>query len=402
MAFAVGSFSMVRLLKKKRESVRYWAGGLTLLVLSSFPGAAFSHKKCSEAVRQSTINSTPKLNPVWAALQNRLGHAKSLKEISAIDIGNFSFVKENLIRQKQFLQSTLALAIKLGVNAGSLKQILVRITNAIKTRIMTYGEYWLIHFAMQEAADFDFLLKTEGKDAKLDEKSVRYIVDRLSQSRIDLSETPKDLNNKNKIERSLGLVHLYTDFNNPRFSDAKKAKVAGNERIPLPFFQRGFDIVELNNIARAGRVRPVEILSGIYENNQLGVRVFAPPIVDNRRMGVGKDASDHDFNHLGFEVSANATRDLGRIVFEGSENLSREVLTVLNVIYFKAWHEWGINLSAMESGTQWKMLLNPNNLREDMSNPFYLGSDPNALKSLPFIEEAVAFLKKKDLPHFWE
>lgn len=337
----------------------------------------------------------------FSAIESQLAVAKNLKEMSSIDIGNFSSVQENLLRQKKFLQLTLDFASQKGVEAGLLNQILEVIDKAIVTKAITYADYWMLHFAMQEVADFDFSLRSESISI-LDEKSIHYVLKKLADAKFDLTQLEDDSKSENRIKRSFGLLHHYTDFNNPRFSEAKKANVVGEERIPFPFFQRGFDIVEINNLARTSRIRPVEIMSGVNATDKDGNPTLAVPIIDGRPMGVGKDASDHDFNHLGFEVSAKATRELGRVMFENSDELSAEGQMVLNVIYFKAWHEWGINLSAFEPGQQWNILLNANSLRADMTNPHILGGDPEVVKSVPAIDSTLQFLKQKNLPNFWE
>jgi hypothetical protein len=254
---------------------------------------------------------------------------------------------------------------------------------------------------MQEVADFHFNLVADGS-AQLDVPSIKYILNRLSQSNFSLAEVVPDSANKNPIQRSFSLMHHYTDFQNPRFSESKKARLVGQERIPVPFFQRGFEISELNQLAMTSRIRPVEIMSGVYETNQNGLLKFTAPFVDNRRMGVGKDASDHDFNHLGFEINATVTRDLGRLIFEGSEKLNPESLNVLHEIYFDAWHEWGSNLSSMEPGTQWPMLLKVSYLRAEQSHSHGSNSDSSASKSVQATQATLEFLKKKSLPSFWQ
>ena len=360
-----------------------------------------AQQKCSEVTKSTIQKTKPDKNNEWLALESRLGSSKNLKEVSNIEIGDFSVVKENLVRQKDFLEMTLRLAIKKNVPVDQLEVILNKIKKSLKDGSISYAHNWLVHFAMQEVADFHFDL-VAGGFAQLDKSSIQYITNRLSQLTVDLAQTIPDSIDKNRIQRSFWLMHHYTDFHNPRFSESKRARLVGQERIPIPFFQRGFDINEINQLAMTSRIRPVEIMSGVFETNQNGERKWTAPMVDYRRMGVGKDASDHDFNHLGFEVNAHATRDLGRIMFEGSEKLSPEALNILNAVYFKAWHEWGSNLSSMDPGTQWPMLLNASHLRTELDNPHYLGGDPNSSKSTDAIDLAIEFLKKKTLPNFWQ
>lgn len=375
---------------------------LTLLIGLTTSMSSHAQQKCSDVIKSiPSLEANIQVASDWLALESRLSSAKNLKEISNIEIGDFIIVRENLIRQKEFLDMTIRLAEAEKISIGQLQVILSKIKKALNDSSISYAHNWLIHYAMQEVADFHFSLLAES-NAKLDMSSIHYLVKRLSQSNVDLAKAIPDSNDNNRVQRSFRLMHHYTDFHNPRYSESRRAQILGQERIPMPFFQRGFDISELNQLAITGRIRPVEIMSGVLEINQEGIQKLTAPIVDNRRMGVGKDASDHDFNHLGFEVSAQATRDLGRIMFEGSEKLSPEGLVVLNVIFFKAWHEWGSNLSSMGSGTQWPMLLNASHLRAEMTNPHYLGGDPGAMKSIDAIDSTVEFLKKKTLPSFWQ
>lgn len=369
-------------------------------LVSLFIGITFSlgsnaQQKCSE-VTKTIASQKQEVKSEWLALEARLGSAKTLKEISNLEIGNFTTIKENLVRQKDFLEMTLQLAAKKKIPVGHLEVILKKIKKSLENESISYAHNWLVHFAMQEVADFHFNLVADG-NAQLDVPSIKFITNRLSQSNFSLAEAVTDSANKSRIQRSFSLMHHYTDFQNPRFSESKKARLVGQERIPIPFFQRGFDISELNQLAIISRIRPVEIMSGVYETNQNGLLKFTAPFVDNRRMGVGKDASDHDFNHLGFEINAQVTRELGRIMFEGSEKLSPESLNVLNEIYFDAWHEWGSNLSSMETGTQWPMLLKAAQLRAVQSH-----GDPSAFKSVQATESTMEFLKKKSLPSFWQ
>lgn len=375
---------------------------LTFLIGLMASVSSNAQQKCSEVLKSNlSLETKTQVARDWLALESRLNGAKHLKEISNIEIGDFTIVRENLIRQKEFLEMTIRLAEAEKISVEQLQAILQRIKKALKESSITYAHNWLIHYAMQEVADFHFNLVAEGS-ARLDVSSIQYLVKRLSKSGVDLAETVLDSNDNNRVQRSFRLMHHYTDFHNPRYSESRRARILGQERIPMPFFQRGFDISEINQLAMTSRIRPVEIMSGVLETNQDGIQKLTAPIVDNRRMGVGKDASDHDFNHLGFEVSAQATRDLGRIMFEDSEKLSPEGLAVLNVIFFKAWHEWGSNLSSMDPGTQWPMLLNASHLHAEMANPHYLGGDPSAMRSIDAIDSTVEFLKKKTLPSFWQ
>jgi hypothetical protein len=379
-------------------NIGYLAAGFCLIFLQAVDANAAP--TCYEALVAIKTQKYLGISE-WRAIERHLGRFKSLSEISGADIGIFAPVSENLLRQQRFLILTLEAAGKKKVSVGRLQEILVRISKAIKTKEITYGEYWLLHLAMQEVADFHFSLMTEGS-AKLDDASIEYVTQRMKENNFLLGQAHNIGNEENRIQKSLRLMLQYSDFDNARFSELKKIKVLGDERIPFPFFQRGFDIIEINKLARNTRIRPVEIMSAIEQINEDGSKLLLTPMIDNRPMAVGKDASDHDFNHLGFEVNAKATRELGRIMFEGSESLSMESQVVLNVIYFRAWHEWGVNLSALEPSARWERLLNPSSLLADMTNPNYLGGDPNVVKSIGAIDSTIGFLKKKTLPQFWE
>jgi hypothetical protein len=104
---------------------------ISFFLSMTFSLGTHAQPKCSEVTK--TIASQKKDGKSeWLELESRLGSAKTLREISNLEIGNFSTIKENLVRQKNFLEMTLQLAAQKKIPVGHLEAILNKIKKSLE------------------------------------------------------------------------------------------------------------------------------------------------------------------------------------------------------------------------------------------------------------------------------